>query len=79
MMDKIRIFLEQCCGSESGSVRIRIIFHDPDPFPVCLGSGSVSYSNGTTKLTGRENLTKNTFCVGPTDKENQVKMYKELF
>ncbi len=31
----------------------------------------------TTKLTGRENLTKNTFCVGPvgpTDKENQVKM-----
>jgi hypothetical protein len=30
----------------------------------------------TTNLTGRENLTKNTFCVdpvGPTDKENQVK------
>jgi hypothetical protein len=34
----------------------------------------------TTKLTGRENLTKNTFCVGPvgrTDRENQVKMYKK--
>ncbi len=68
---------KQCCGSgsESGFVRICIIFQDPDPFPGCLGSGSlsVSYSNGTTKLTGRENLTKNTFCVGPvrpTDKEN---------
>jgi hypothetical protein len=48
--------------------------------PGCLGSGFVSYSNGTTKLLGRENLTKNTFCVGPvrpTDKENQVKMYKK--
>jgi hypothetical protein len=45
-------------------------FQDPDPFPGCLGSGSVSYSNGTTKLTGRENLTKNTFCV--------VKMYKNV-
>jgi hypothetical protein len=34
----------------------------------------------TTKLTGRENLAKNTFCegpVGPTDKENQLKMYKK--
>jgi hypothetical protein len=33
----------------------------------------------TTKLTGRENLTKNTFCVGPvgpTDKENQVRCIK---
>jgi hypothetical protein len=32
----------------------------------------------TTKLTGRENLTMHAFCVGPvgpTDKENQVKMY----
>jgi hypothetical protein len=30
--------------------------------------------------TGRENLTKNTFCVGSvgtTDKENQVMMYKK--
>jgi hypothetical protein len=36
----------------------------------------------TTKLTGRENLTKNTFCVcpvGPTGKENEVKMYKKYF
>jgi hypothetical protein len=33
----------------------------------------------TTKLFGRENLTKNTFgvgLIGPTDNENQVKMYK---
>ncbi len=33
----------------------------------------------TTKLTGRENWTKNTFSVcpvGPTDKENEEKMYK---
>jgi hypothetical protein len=33
----------------------------------------------TTKLTGMENLTKYAFWlgpVGPTDKENQVKMYK---
>ncbi len=34
----------------------------------------------TTKLTGRENLRKNTFFVGPvgpSDEENQVKMYKK--
>jgi hypothetical protein len=34
----------------------------------------------TTKLTGRENLKKNTFCVGPvgpTAKENQEKMNKK--
>jgi hypothetical protein len=34
----------------------------------------------TKKLTGRENLTKNTFCVGPvgpTDEENQVKIYEK--
>jgi hypothetical protein len=33
-----------------------------------------------TKLTGRENLTKYAFWLGPggpTDKENQVKMYKK--
>ncbi len=33
----------------------------------------------TTKLTGRENLTKYAFWlghVGPTDKENKGKMYK---
>jgi hypothetical protein len=33
----------------------------------------------TTKLTGRENLTKNTFCVGPvgpTNEENQVNQVK---
>jgi hypothetical protein len=32
------------------------------------------------KLTGRENLTKYAFWLGPggpTDKENQVKMYKK--
>ncbi len=34
----------------------------------------------TKKLTGTENLTQNTFCVGPvgpTDKENHLKMYKK--
>jgi hypothetical protein len=34
----------------------------------------------TTKLTGRENITKYAFwlgSVGPTDKENHVKMYKK--
>jgi hypothetical protein len=36
----------------------------------------------TTKLIGRENLTKYAFWLGPggpTDKENQVKMYKKYF
>ncbi len=34
----------------------------------------------TEKLTGRENLTKSAFWLGPggpTDKENLVKMYKK--
>jgi hypothetical protein len=34
----------------------------------------------TTKLTGRKNLTKYVVWLGPvepTDKENQVKMYKK--
>jgi hypothetical protein len=54
---------------------------DPDPCNYSV-SGSVSYSNGKTKSTRRENLTKNTFCVGPvgpTDKENQVQMYKKYW
>jgi hypothetical protein len=37
---------------------------------------------GTTKLTGRENLSTYACYLasrGPTDKENQVKMYKTLF
>ncbi len=56
---------------------------DPDPgsVPGCLGSGSISYSNEHNKiLTGRENLTNYAFWFGldgPTDKENQVKMYKK--
>jgi hypothetical protein len=36
----------------------------------------------TTKLTERENFTKNTLCVGPVgpiDKENRVKMYKKMY
>jgi hypothetical protein len=35
-----------------------------------------------TKLTGRENLTKYAFWlgpVGPNDKENQVKRYKKYY
>ncbi len=62
-------------------IRICIIFQDLDPFLGCVESRSVSISYDTTKLTGRENLTKHTFCVGPvrpTDKENQVEMmYKK--
>ncbi len=56
----------------SPSVLLIRIRKDPYYFS---GSRSVSYSNGTTKLTGRENLTKKTFYVGPvgpSDKENQV-------
>ncbi len=54
-----------------------------DPYKGVLGSGSgsISFFMSTTKLTGRENLTKYAFCVGPvgpTDKENQVKMYKKI-
>jgi hypothetical protein len=63
-----------------------LTIQDPDPFSGCLGfgsgSGSVSYSNGTTKLTGKFILTQNTFCVGPvgpTDKENQFMMYEKMF
>jgi hypothetical protein len=63
-----------------------LIWNDPflfsgirirDPFPGVLGSGSVSYSNEHNKINWRENLTKYAFWlgpVGPTDKENQVKM-----
>ncbi len=71
------LILQRC-----GSVRIHIIFQDPDTFPGILGSGFrfVSYSlRSKTKLSGRENLTKYAFFlgpVGPTDKENQVKMIK---
>jgi hypothetical protein len=58
---KLFHFSMQCCGS--GSVRICIIFQDPGLSPGWQGSGSVSYSNGKTKLTGRENLTKNTYLL----------------
>jgi hypothetical protein len=37
------ISTKQCYGS--GSIRICFIFQDLDPFPGCLGSGSISYSN----------------------------------
>jgi hypothetical protein len=64
-------------------LRFRNTVQDPDPFPRCLGSGSgfISYSNEHNKITWKENLTKNTFCVGPvglTDKENQVKLCKKV-
>jgi hypothetical protein len=51
---------------------------DPYHFPGSV-SGSVSFSNEEKKITGKENLTKYVFWLGPggpTDKENQVKMYK---
>ncbi len=54
-------------------------FSGPGSVPEGVRSGFVSYSNSTKKLKGRENLTKNTFCVGPvgpTEKENQVKVFK---
>jgi hypothetical protein len=54
------------------------------PCRQCCGSGpgsrSVSIRITFNKLTGRENLAKKILCVGsvgPTDKENQVKMYKK--
>jgi hypothetical protein len=52
---------------------------DPDPFPGVLGSESGAMLVSRTKLTGRENLTKYAFWLGPgrpTDKKNQVRMYK---
>jgi hypothetical protein len=49
-------------------------FQDPDPFPGCLGSRSGSYSNGTTKLSGREKLTKKYLLDIMT---RIVKMYKK--
>jgi hypothetical protein len=52
----------ECCSVGDG---IRIIFHalDPGSVPGCLGSGSIWTI--TTKLTGRENLTKYAFWLGP--------------
>ncbi len=49
------------------------VFQDPDPDPLIT-------LMSTTKLTGRENLTKCAFWLGPggpTDRENQIKMYKK--
>ncbi len=54
-----------------------IIFLDPDPFPSVLGS--IRYPNEHNKFTGRKNLTKYAFWWdpgGPTDKENQDKMFR---
>jgi hypothetical protein len=70
----------QCC--ESGSVQIRIIFQDLDPFLDVLGSGSgsVSYFNEYNKIYWKENSTKHAFWLGPggpTDKENQVNMSRK--
>jgi hypothetical protein len=60
----------------SGAARILIIFQDPDPgsIPGRLGSGSISHFNEHKEINW-----KYAFClgpVGPTDKENQVNMYK---
>ncbi len=50
-----------------------------DPFPGVLGSGSVSYSNehNTINWKGKFNKVFWLGPVGPTDKENQVQMYKK--
>jgi hypothetical protein len=53
---------------------------DPDPFQGVLGSGSVSYSNKHNKINWKRKFNKVCLLlglVGPTDKENQVKMYKK--
>jgi hypothetical protein len=56
-----------------GSVlQIRIIFPDPNSF--------LSASGSAAKLTGRGKLTTYACCLapgGPTDEENQAKMYKK--
>jgi hypothetical protein len=71
-------FSREYCSLGDG---IRIIFHALDPGSVlgCLGSRSIRTI--TTKLTGRESLTKYAFLVGSCwtcDRENQVKMYKKV-
>ncbi len=52
----------QCCGS--GSVWIRTIFQDPDPFPGCLGSGFIRYSHEHNKITWKRELNKEYFLCG---------------
>ncbi len=59
-----------------------MIFQDADPFPGVLGSGSVSYSNEHNKINWKGKFNKMRYAFwfgpgGPTDKENQVKMYKK--
>jgi hypothetical protein len=64
----------QGCRNESS--RIGVIF--PDSFLSVLGSDPYPTLMSTIKLTRRENLIQYTFWLGPggpTDKENQVKMY----
>jgi hypothetical protein len=60
----------QCC--RSGSVK----------FFSGSGSGSISYCHEHNKITWKRELNKEYllcgFCVGPTDKENEVKMYKKV-
>jgi hypothetical protein len=55
-----RLSFKQCCGS--GSIRIRIIYQDPDPGSVhrCLGSGSgsISCSNEHKKVTWKGKFNK---------------------
>ncbi len=77
----IMCFRKQCCGS--GSVSIPNIFQYPDPgsVPGCLGSRSrsIKYSNEQNKIIWKGKFNKYAVCfgpVGPTDKENQAKMYK---
>jgi hypothetical protein len=66
----------QYCGA--GSVWIRIIFLGTDLF--LSFSGSVSYSNEHTYINLKEKFNNIRYACwlgpgGPTDKENQVKMY----
>jgi hypothetical protein len=57
---------------------IRIIFQDPDQG--VLASRSIRYSNEHSKINWKEKFNKVCLIMGPvepTDKENQVKMYKK--
>ncbi len=50
----------RCCGS----VRIRIIFQDPEFVPRCLGSGSINYSNEHNKINWKGKFNKVGLLVG---------------
>jgi hypothetical protein len=66
-------FREKCHIRKAIISFLKISVADPDPNLFHFtGSGSVTYSMSRIKSTGRENLTKSAFWLGPgrpTDKE----------